>query len=78
MVRVSGDLAPDRRSCTGSNAVYLLHGPGHLAGLTGPPGKVVPGSQGVRVLGAGYPLPHRQQRRELVAGPATSPAFPVQ
>ena len=46
--------------------------------LPGPVGEFVAGSQGARVLGALDPLADGQQRGELVAAPAASPASPVQ
>ncbi len=46
--------------------------------LPGSVGHLMVGGQGVGVLGAQDPFADGQQRSELVAGPAASPASPVQ
>ena len=58
------------RCCTPPASVSLLS-PRRAASSVGdaaPVGKVRAGVQRVRMLGAGDPLPHRQQRREQVPG----------
>jgi len=54
----------------------LVPGPCGVTRLTGPPGEVAAGDQGVWVFGAQYPLLDGQQRGELVPGPSRIPRVP--
>ena len=60
----------------GQQRGVLVPGGGRVPRLPGPPGELVPGVQGVRVLRAEDPLEHGQQRGELVPGGGRVPGLP--